>query len=257
MNNKFKEKFENKLLKILKKYDDKKYGIIIKNLGNDFFIKVGNMEQYQAASLIKLTILYELFNNPKYNLDEEMKITSTDKVAGYGIVQYLHENIKFTLRDLAILMIILSDNTATNMLIDICGMDSINFTIKKLGLKNTILQRKMMDSKSKNIGLDNYTSPNDMMKLLEVLNENEEIISIMKKQLCNNKIPYFFEEKIDFAHKTGDLPQIEHDIGILSIGDQKIIIVIMTKNFKNKDEIELNNKVGELIYNFIEEWPNE
>ena len=102
-------------------------------------------------------------------------------------------------------MIILSDNTATNILIDICGMDNINFTLKKLGLKDTKLRRKMMDLKSKNMGLDNYTSPYDMVKLLEVLNKNEEIISIMKKQLCNNKISHFIEKKIDFAHKTGDL----------------------------------------------------
>lgn len=59
---------------------------------------------------------------------------------------------------------------------------------------------------------------------------------------------------IDFAHKTGDLPQIEHDVGIFDIEDKKIIVVVMTKNFENRDEIELNNKVGEFIYNFIKEW---
>ena len=183
MNNKFKEKFEKKLLEILKKYDNKKYGIIIKSLESEFFLKVGNMEAYPAASLIKLPILYELFNNSKYNLDEKIEITLKDKVGGFGIIQYLHNNVKLSLRDLAILMIILSDNTATNILIDICGMDNINFTLKKLGLKDTKLRRKMMDLKSKNMGLDNYTSPYDMIKLLEVLNKNEEIISIMKKQL--------------------------------------------------------------------------
>ena len=57
MNNKFKEKFEKKLLEILKKYDNKKYGIIIKSLESEFFLKVGNMEAYPAASLIKLPIL--------------------------------------------------------------------------------------------------------------------------------------------------------------------------------------------------------
>ncbi|OFL79122.1 MULTISPECIES: serine hydrolase [Fusobacterium] len=254
MNNKFKEKFEKKLLEILKKYDNKKYGIIIKSLESEFFLKVGNMEAYPAASLIKLPILYELFNNSKYNLDEKIEITLKDKVGGFGIIQYLHNNVKLSLRDLAILMIILSDNTATNILIDICGMDNINFTLKKLGLKDTKLRRKMMDLKSKNMGLDNYTSPYDMVKLLEVLNKNEEIISIMKKQLCNNKISHFIEKKIDFAHKTGDLPQIEHDVGIFDIEDKKIIVVVMTKNFENRDEIELNNKVGEFIYNFIKEW---
>lgn len=242
---------KKELIEILNEYKEKNYGVIIKDMKNDFTIKLGNMGQYPSASLIKLPIIYELYSNPKYNLDEKIKIKLEDKTSGFGIIQHLHNGTELTLRDLALLMIILSDNTATNILIDICTMESINTTAEKLGLNDTVLQRKMMDATARKKGLDNFTSPVDMLKLLEILDTNEEIMSIMKKQLCNNKIPYFFNNDIEFAHKTGDLFQVEHDVGIMFFEDRKIIAIVMTKDFDNRKEVELNNQVGKILYNFI------
>ena len=246
-----KNSLRKELIEVLNEYKEENYGIIVKDIKNNFTIKLGNMGQYPSASLIKLPIIYELYNNPKYNLDEKIKVKIEDKTSGFGVIQYLHNEAEFTLRDLALLMIILSDNTATNILIDLCTMKSINTAAEKLGLNDTILQRKMMDAAAKKRGLDNFTSPMDMLKLLEILDTNEEIMDIMKKQLCNNKIPYFFNSDIEFAHKTGDLFQVEHDVGIMFFKDKKIIVIVMTKGLDNRKGVELNNQVGKVLYNFI------
>lgn len=88
----------------------------------------------------------------------------------------MHDGIEVTIRDLCNLMIILSDNTATNVLIDRLGIDEINKTIKNLGLKNTILSRKMYDMESKKLGNENYFSLSDMAIILESIH-NETLIS--------------------------------------------------------------------------------
>ena len=109
-------------------------------------------------------------------------------------------------------MIILSDNTATNVLIDRLGIDEINKTIKNLGLKNTILSRKMYDMESKKLGNENYFSLSDMAIILESIHNetlisqsvSKEIKTIMKEQQINHKIPYYIPEDVTILHKTGE-----------------------------------------------------
>ena len=79
----------------------------------------------------------------------------------------MRENLKVILEDLYVLMIILSDNYAINMLIDKLGIDNINKTIKEIGLKNTIINRKMFDEEKATLGLENYISSEDIACLLE------------------------------------------------------------------------------------------
>lgn len=123
-------------------------------------------------------------------------------------------------------MIILSDNYATNMLIDKLGIDNINKTIKNIGLRNTVLNRKMFDDKKASLGLENYISAEDISILLEKMyhknlinkKSSEEMINILKNQRLNGKIPFFLQSikpKIEIAHKTGEDTNISHDVGIV------------------------------------------
>ena len=123
-------------------------------------------------------------------------------------------------------MIILSDNYATNMLIDKLGIDNINKTIKEMGLKNTILNRKMFDEEKAKLGLENYISSEDIAYLLEKMynkelideKSSEEMISILKNQRLNGKISFFLQNlkpKVQIAHKTGEDTNITHDVGIV------------------------------------------
>jgi len=237
-------------------------GVIIKELnGNKEFMYNENII-FPAASIIKLTIIWDLFKkieSQELSLDNEIILKKQDKVGGFGILKELHNGLSLTIEDLITLMIIMSDNTATNILINNLGMRSINNEINRLNLKNTKLQRKMMDIEAKKRGNDNYTSPIDIYNLLKIfLTTNElnkknknKIINILMKQQCNNKLPKYLTENIDLAHKTGDLPNVEHDVGVMFIKNKKIIIVVLTKDLENNEKgVEFNNEIGEIVYKY-------
>ncbi len=105
-------------------------------------IKINEKEKYNAASCIKIFILIELFNRiQKGEIDRKFELEYLNKyyVNGSGVLQYLSKNIKLPIIDIATLMMIISDNVATNILIDYLGIDNINKTIKNIGCLDTEL----------------------------------------------------------------------------------------------------------------------
>jgi len=153
-------------------------------------------------------------------------ISKKDCVPSCGALTYLHDGIQVTLMDLVTLMIIFSDNTATNVLIDFIGMDEINCTIKNLGFEKTILQRKMFDLEKSQRGIQNYITAGEVGRLLKMMFEgalisrqaSEKMISIMKNQQLSSKIPFYIKAIPDgpeIAHKTGEDTGISHDVGII------------------------------------------
>lgn len=208
-----------------------------KNLKTNDTIKYNENKIMRAASTIKLTILVEAFRQIKEGKikKEELFITcEKDKVPSCGALNYMRENLKVTLEDLYVLMIILSDNYATNILINKLGIDNINNTIKEIGLKNTILNRKMFDKEKAILGLENYISAEDIGNLLEQMYNNKlideesskDMMNILKNQRLNSKIPFFLHNvnpKIEIAHKTGEDTNITHDVGIVFANEPFII----------------------------------
>lgn len=200
-----------------------------KNLVTQETIKYNEEKPILAASVIKLTVLVECFNQIKKDAISKDDIFITkekDKVPSCGALNYMRENLKITLEDLYVLMIILSDNYATNILIDKLGIDNINKTIKEIGLKNTVLNRKMFDADKAALGLENYISAGDIAYLLEKMynkelideKSSEEMINILKNQRLNSKVPFFIQSikpKVNIAHKTGEDTNITHDVGIV------------------------------------------
>ena len=221
-----------------------------KNLVTQETIKYNEEKPMLAASIIKLTVLVECFNQIKKDIIRKDDIFITkeeDKVPSCGALNYMRENLKITLEDLYVLMIILSDNYATNILIDKLGIDNINKTIKEIGLKNTVLNRKMFDSDKAALGLENYISAGDIAYLLEKMynkelideKSSEEMINILKNQRLNGKVPFFLQSikpKVNIAHKTGEDTNITHDVGI--VFDKEPFIVCFCGNNVNVPEYE-------------------
>ena len=253
---------ENQLQSVLHSFQGT-CGIAVQNLKTGDQFSHNETAVFPAASLIKLFILLELFrrhDEGQFDLNTEIALCDQDKVGGFGILKEMHEGLKLTYRDLAVLMIVLSDNVATNMLIDILGMSQINAVIQQQGFRQTCLQRKMMDAEAKSRGLDNFTSPMDVLHLLHdlesgtflTLNSRKQFIDILTRQQCNNKLPALLPPDTRIAHKTGDLPQVEHDVGIIYIGEDPVVTVVMTKDLSsNSDGILLNNVVGSKVYNYF------
>ncbi|OON99614.1 MAG: hypothetical protein ATN35_01490 [Epulopiscium sp. Nele67-Bin004] len=147
-------------------------------------------------------------------------------------------------------MITLSDNTATNILIDILGIGFISDFIKRKGYENTRFERKMFDDEGRKAGLDNYTTARDAWISLDNLCKNDTALSILKAQLCNSKIPLYFFRKAEVAHKTGDMVEIEHDVARIFAGGMRVDLAVLA-NGNNKDAVLLNNRLGECVYNYF------
>ena len=215
-------------------------------------VKINTSEVFQSASLIKLFILLAIQDE---DLDNMVEIKDSDRVGGGGVLDKLHLS-SLSVRDLAMLMITLSDNMATNILINYLGMDRVNETIKKYGFKKTILQRKMLDIKAMERNMDNYTTPEDVMNVLKILYEKPIFLNMLLEQQLNCKLSLYISENENykFAHKTGELTNVEHDAGRLYYKNRTIDVVVMTKGLKdNMDGIKLQNEIGELLQKIITE----
>lgn len=224
-------------------------------------------QPFLAASMIKLFILWELFRQRDQEcLDIEQRILLTQEkmVPGFGILCRLQEGLQPTLKDLATLMIIVSDNTATNQLIDVLGIEQIQKTCQQMGWSQTQIQRKMFDTEAEKRGIENRTSARDIADFFQrLLSENSglnqktknEMQEILLNQQCNNKLPgRIFNQpdgtRIRMAHKTGDISFHEHDGGIFYTPQGEKVVVLLTGNLKtNWDGVHLHQKVGEYLWN--------
>lgn len=195
-------------------------------------------ERMMAASVIKLFVMAEVFSRIEEGTLKPDLLLAVRKevcVPSCGALTYLHDGIEVTVMDLVTLMIIFSDNTATNVLIDLLGMERINATIRRLGYRETTLSRKMYDTEKAARGIQNYITASEVGRLLskmyrgEVISgpASEKMISIMKNQQLCSKIPFYLQalpEEPEIAHKTGEDTGITHDVGIV-FADQPFVLV--------------------------------
>lgn len=232
-------------------YDDLKGNII----------KFNEYEKYNAASCIKIFVLVELFNQINKgikNKKDELSYSDKDFVNGSGVLRYLSKGIKLPVLDIATLMMIISDNVATNMLIDYLGIDNINKTIENIGCKDTKLYSKF---KSVENEVFSETTAYDYYLIWKKLNDYElfdkemtqEIIDIIKNQkyheMVGDGIDKIYKEVENpivsyIISKSGKYQAVRNDGGIVSTIYGNYILIILIKDFK--DENYLND---EYIYN--------
>lgn len=179
-----------------------------------------------AASVIKIPVLAEVFarmESGEIDRSERYNIKEEDKLPSCGALNYMHTGLEVTLEDLYTLMIILSDNTATNILIKKFGIESINRRMRSLGLEKTTVNRLLFDSAAAAQGKENYITAREIGILLERMycgtlvskKASEEMLSVLKNQRLNGKMPFYFKGQVKIAHKTGEDDGITHDVGIV------------------------------------------
>ncbi|MCL2007794.1 MAG: class A beta-lactamase-related serine hydrolase [Treponema sp.] len=232
-------------------------GLLVKNLNTGETLAYNEDKAFTSASTIKVPILLALMDEVeagRLDLNSPAPVSPEEVVPGAGIVQFLSTGLPLTISDHATMMIDLSDNTSTNKLISTLGFDVINGKCKALSLKDTVLGRKMMDFKAREEGKDNYTSCRDMLIIFESIHANpkkyEPALKILKQQIVNNLLPALtVPDEFDFAHKTGELPGVRHDVGIMYLS-APIFVAYFSMGFKRElDTITLANEIGLLIYN--------
>ena len=216
-----------------------------------------------SASTIKLLIMAELMDRVRlgeFSLEQKITITPEMKTGGDGILKELEPGHSFTLKEIMTLMIIVSDNQATNILIELLGMDAINTRGKALGLENTVLGRKMMDSEARKQGKDNYISANDMASILHAIYDETLIdqassklmLEILLRQQQNGRLQLYLPEEVPVAHKCGDLDYLENDGGIVYADNHPYILVVLTSRMaSNKDGREVIGILSKMVYDSI------
>ena len=193
-------------------------------------------EMFPTASTVKLAILYELFKQAdegQLRLDEVRALDARHRVGGSGVLVDLAAP-SMPLRDYAMLMVVLSDNTATNVLIDLLGMQRVTARMEGLGLKATKLRRRMIDIEAARRGDENVSTPAEISRLLELLyrgdgltkESREGLLGILKKSKSSpmrRSIP----AAVQVANKPGTLEGVAVDAGIVYVERRPYIFTAM------------------------------
>lgn len=268
---------EQKLYSILGALEGE-VGIYFEDIQTGENISINPDRVFSAASTVKIplvSLLFQKANEGKINLNDIIELSEENRVGGTGIIKNLDKKYKPTVLDLATLAIIVSDNAATNQLVDLVGgLEEITRYCESIGLTNTKFQRKMMDIKAKAAGKDNLTTARDMGNILVKLVRNEivsanaskQIIDIMKSQQLRSKLPAYIPAidtsdpadhhmkitpgTVMVANKTGDLDRVQHDIGIFILpGNNYYVLAMFTSNLSTDSEgIRAIGQVSKVVY---------
>jgi len=234
-----------------------------KNLKTGQSVEIRGAEMVRTASTIKLPVVIEVYaqsSEGKLQLDEELEMRQVDMVSGSGVLRELSPGTKLKLRDIANLMIVVSDNTATNMLIQRVSADSVNARMDQLKLPKTRVMRKIRGDgtqlkeaqgwskaglleENKKYGIGSSTSL-EMLKLLELLETgklagSKEMIEILKRQQYNDGIGRKLSG-LTIANKTGALDHLRSDVGIVYTKAGPIAMAITVEDIPGIDYGEDN-----------------
>jgi beta-lactamase class A len=196
-----------------------------------------------SASLIKLPILAafrEAAEAGRLDPDERTDVPAGASVDGTGVLKALAPGLQPTWNDLATLMITVSDNVATNLLVDRLGMDTIQAWIDKTGLAQTRLERRMMDRAAMAAGRSNRTSAADMEALLSAVAAgtcvsgvaSREMRRALEAQQIQDRLARRLGEGVRVANKTGNFTDVIHDAGIVTWPGGTLVIAVLTQGVR-------------------------
>ena len=220
-------------------------------------VSVNGSTQHASASMIKLVVLAALLDKVaagEIDLDAQVEVTSSDIVSGTGTVQDDGPGT-YELQELARRMIADSDNTATNVIVDLIGMDAVNEEASKLGLTGTVMARKMMDMVAADQGMRNRMTSDDAATVLNLIatgklvNEqmSELAMNFLLQQTINAGLTDAIPAGVQVVHKTGELIQAEHDGGIV-LAAHPYVLVVMTEGIDNYLGVSVIADVSRAVY---------
>ena len=203
-----------------------KVGLVYRPLDGPGAFDFSGGELFEAASVIKLpvcAVLQKLAVEGEIDLGEKIICRETDKLPSCGALQHFPGEFPVDLRTLCALMITLSDNTATNLILRRFGLDFLNGQLRRIGLEKTHLERLLFDEKAAGRGLENRICLPEMADLLEKIARGTFISpdisrgmeALLRKQQIKHKIPGYLPQGTVVAHKTGEDVGITNDVGIV------------------------------------------
>ncbi|RIE10818.1 serine hydrolase [Candidatus Cryosericum odellii] len=262
----------NTLRRILEYSQRVDVGIGFKDLKDGTEIFYNGEKEFPLASVFKIPVLMTLYKQQElgilsiddyYTIEEKDITRDTEKEEGSGVIKELKPGVKMTLRDIAILMMIISDNNATDIIIKLVGKENIKKTLEAIGVTNTIASVTTKDlvfsKKPLNVKESNYSTPRDMIKILESIYKNtyltrescDGILDIMKKcQTGLNRIKKYLPFGVKIAHKTGSLSgpiNVVNDSGIIFTRQKDYVLSVFVTQYNT--EVNEVSKFNELYKN--------
>src|SRR5690625_735115 len=250
------------------------WGVVIKDLMTNEKWFLNEHNTFYSASIVKLPIMATVFKHVeegRLSLTDEITLQKTDIVGGAGVLQHMSLGRKYSVEDIVTLMIIQSDNTATNILIDLVGKTPIQEVLKELQMNDSTFSHKLMKDPSDREG-SNLTSASDTANLLELLfngvlvsqQASHLMIQILKKQQIRNCLPHYLpyqeNEATDdkpiwkLAHKTGWVPNYRHDAGIFYVNNYPLLASVFSKDVNDIISEKTIAKIGQLIYKYLSQY---
>ncbi|WP_243302221.1 serine hydrolase [Geothrix oryzisoli] len=232
---------------------DGRVGVFIRSLETGDTFSLHGEEVFPAASTIKLALLLELYRRPeegqervpRARLSDEYLLQPRDLAEDSAILGNLTPGTRLTNRDLALFTVVVSDNSATNILIDRLGMARVNATLERLGLKNTHLRRKMMDLQAAREGRENLTTPRELADLLGAIQRGPDLAPEARADLMrllrtpkDGFLTRLLPEALPVANKPGVLPGVRNDVGLVLLKDRPFLIAVMTSHLRDERQGE-------------------
>jgi beta-lactamase class A len=235
----------------------------VSDLGGAFAgetVLLGSDDAYHPASTIKLLLIAALMQQVdagRLSLDNAVAVTAADIVGGMGRLQSEAVPQQVSLRRLAELTVTISDNTATNVLVEAVGYDAMTALARQLGLNTMQFGRKMFETAQPPLR-DNYIDARDALALLQQIYYGDflssasrtQILDWMSEQTVKSKIGAGIPEDVPLAHKTGENGPVSHDIGYILIPGREVALVIFAETSATTDfdaaQAQLNTLVAEI-----------
>lgn len=235
-------------------------GMFFLNLDTGAYLDLAGSSSFSAASTIKIPVLVAFFQDidaHKIRLDETLVMRPELIGAGAGEMQYKPAGSRFSALETATKMITISDNTATNMLIDrLGGAAALNQRFKSWGLTTTVIRNPLPDLEG-----TNTISPKDLAMLMTLVSQGDlvsmrsrdRLLDIMRRTKTNTLLPQGLGPGATIAHKTGDIGSVVGDAGLIDLpnGQRYVAAVMVKRPHNNAQAKELIRQISRQVYNHL------
>jgi beta-lactamase class A len=255
-------KFRERLAEIARSSDGV-VGIGVIDLRSGERFGVNDTLVFPQGSAIKIPLLLELFRQADagtLSLEERVPVRAADQVGGTGVAQYFGDSHSMlSLRDLAVLMIVLSDNTATNVLIGKVGMDAVNRTMASLGVGSIRFQRKMIQPRESAVGNENIATPAHAAELMRRLHtcelpisrarcgEVRRILELPKDGAFPSSVP----SSVRVAWKPGSVEGVATSWGLFALPANAYVVTVMVNYSDDEPAQRAISQVADAAYEYF------
>jgi beta-lactamase class A len=236
-------------------------GLFLVDLDDRSYVNLNGNQRFAAASMIKVPVLVAFFQDVdagKIQLNDVFTMQEEDVASGSGDMQFHDVGTEYSAIEVATLMITISDNTATNILIrEMGGIEALNRRFQSWGFAETRLNSVLPDLEG-----TNTTTPQELVELMVLVSQGElislrsrdRLLEIMRGTVTNTLLPAGIAPEATIAHKTGDIGSLVGDVGVVDMPNGKrYAIAAMVQRPHNDDRAqELIRQMSRTVYDYLE-----